>query len=91
MSGVKPRAKRAAKPKHDADSSHGDDSGSESGAQTTRGRPPARNATQNEIVKSKLIMIVDLLSCSDEEVDERALRRNTAMATKHLSEIIKGL
>ena len=49
---------------------------------------------KNEIIKSRVQLIIDLLSGDDdnsEQVDERALRRNVNISLKHLKEVVQLL
>jgi hypothetical protein len=51
-----------------------------------RGRAVAAN--KNEIVRSRLMLIIDMLSNDNNELDEKTLKHNINISLKHLKEIV---
>ena len=50
-----------------------------------------RPANNNETAKSRLSVIIDILSGDDTDMDEKTLRRNVNTSLKHLKEVVSML
>jgi hypothetical protein len=88
---TKPRAPRAKASKlDDTDfSPHvGSDDDEHKQPKPRAGRPAVNN--NNNVVKSRLALIIDILSSDDsgEDLDEKTLRRNVNTSLKHLKEVV---
>lgn len=87
---TKPRAPRTKSPKSDDEfSPPGESLDVEQKQHKPRGPKPAVN-TKNDIVKSRLALIIDMLSGDDngDDLDEKTLRRNVNTSLKHLKEVV---
>lgn len=51
-----------------------------------RGRPMASNNSNNNIAKSRLSLIIDMLNVDDMD-DDKTLKKNVLIAVKHLKEV----
>ena len=45
------------------------------------------NNGKNDIVKSRLSLIIDMLNTEDNDIDDKTLRKNVTIAVKHLIEV----
>lgn len=61
--------------------------------QTKNRAVKSNNVNQNNVIKSKIALIIDILSNNDDgsDLDERTLRRNVNTSLKHLRDIVSVL
>jgi len=83
---VRTAVKSAKTTLEDIDFSPNSDSESVEQKQSRRTGRPAIG--KNDIVKSRLALIIDMLSGDDDELDEKTLRRNVTTSLKHLKEVV---
>jgi hypothetical protein len=51
----------------------------------------SKNSGRNEVAKSRLTLIIDMLALDDNDNDDKSLRKNVSIALKHLNAVVDML